>query len=54
MGSTVTMKEIAHAAYCDQVNLSANGFYKTPDIGYTWGQNKGMLYFYFTHGVTIA
>lgn len=46
--------EIAHAAWFDRVNLSAQGFYRTPDIGYVWGENTGQLYFYFTQGVTAA
>lgn len=54
LGPEATMKEIAHAAYFDRVNLSANGFYKTPEIGYTWGENKGQMYFYFTQGVAAA
>ncbi|KAL1883746.1 hypothetical protein Plec18167_002754 [Paecilomyces lecythidis] len=48
------MKELAHAAYFDRVNLSAQGYYRTPDIGYTWGENKGQMFFYFTQGVTAA
>ncbi|KAM0813135.1 putative xanthine dehydrogenase [Seiridium cardinale] len=54
LGPKATMKELAHAAYFDRVNLSANGFYKTPEIGYTWGENKGKMFFYFTQGVTAA
>ncbi|KAF2424434.1 xanthine dehydrogenase [Tothia fuscella] len=54
LGSDATMKELAHAAYFDRVNLSANGFYKTPDIGYVWGPNTGQMFFYFTQGVTAA
>ncbi|RYP76842.1 hypothetical protein DL771_001578 [Monosporascus sp. 5C6A] len=54
LGPNATMKELAHAAYLDRVNLSANGFYKTPEIGYKWGENRGKLYFYFTQGVTAA
>jgi xanthine dehydrogenase/oxidase len=54
MGPGATMKELAHAAYFDRVNLSANGFYKTPDIGYVWGPNTGQMYFYFTQGVAAA
>ncbi|GME41738.1 Xanthine dehydrogenase [Neofusicoccum parvum] len=54
LGPDATMKDLAHAAYFDRVNLSANGFYKTPDIGYTWGPNTGMMYFYFTQGVAAA
>ena len=48
------MRELAHAAYFDRVNLSANGFYKTPDIGYVWGANTGQMYYYFTQGVAAA
>lgn len=54
LGEKATMKELAHAAYFDRVNLSAQGFYKTPDIGYTWGPNTGQMYFYFTQGVAAA
>ncbi|KAF4224476.1 hypothetical protein CNMCM6457_009416 [Aspergillus fumigatiaffinis] len=49
-----SMKELANAAYFDRVNLSAQGFYRTPDIGYVWGENKGQMFFYFTQGVTAA
>jgi xanthine dehydrogenase/oxidase len=53
-GEGASMHKLASAAYFDRVNLSANGFYKTPDIGYTWGPNTGMMFFYFTQGVTAA
>ena len=54
LGPKATMKELAHSAYFDRVNLSANGFYRTPDIGYVWGPNTGQMFFYFTQGVTAA
>ena len=54
LGKDASMKELAHAAYFDRVNLSAQGFYKTPDIGYVWGPNTGQMFFYFTQGVTAA
>ena len=54
LGPNATMKELAHAAYFDRVNLSAQGFYKTPEIGYVWGENKGKMFFYFTQGVAAA
>ncbi|KAA8901382.1 Molybdopterin-binding domain of aldehyde dehydrogenase-domain-containing protein [Sphaerosporella brunnea] len=53
-GPNAKMKDLAHAAYFDRVNLSANGHYKTPDIGYTWGPNTGLMYFYFTQGAAVA
>ena len=54
LGLGASMHDLAHAAYFDRVNLSANGFYKTPDIGYVWGPNTGQMYFYFTQGVAAA
>lgn len=54
LGPDATMEQLAQAAYFDRVNLSAQGFYKTPEIGYTWGENKGKMFFYFTQGVAAA
>lgn len=54
LGPDAPMKDLAHAAYFDRVNLSAQGFYKTPDIGYVWGANTGQMFFYFTQGVAAA
>jgi xanthine dehydrogenase/oxidase len=54
LGPEASMKDIAHAAYFDRVNLSAQGFYKTPEIGYDWNTGKGKMYFYFTQGVAAA
>ncbi|KAI4187597.1 MAG: hypothetical protein L6R41_002702 [Letrouitia leprolyta] len=53
-GKDAPLKKLAHGAYFDRVNLSVNGFYKTPDIGYVWGPNTGQMFFYFTQGVTAA
>lgn len=53
-GKDAPMSKLASSAYFDRVNLSANGFYKTPDIGYTWGPNTGQMFFYFTQGVSAA
>jgi xanthine dehydrogenase/oxidase len=54
LGPDASMKDIAHAAYFSRVNLSAQGFYATPDIGYVWGSNVGQMFFYFTQGVAAA
>lgn len=48
LGADTHLSKIAHAAYFDRVNLTAQGFYKTPDIGYVWGPNTGQMFFYFT------
>ena len=62
LGPKATMQELAHAAYFDRVNLSANGFYKTPVIGYTWNVDvdkqtpdfPGPMFYYFTQGVALS
>lgn len=54
LGPDASMSDLASAAYFDRVNLSANGFYKTPEIGFTWGPNTGKMFFYFTQGVASA
>ena len=51
---SASLKDLANAAYFDRVNLSAQGYYRTPDIGYVWGENTGQMFFYFTQGVTAA
>ncbi|KFY04761.1 hypothetical protein O988_00526 [Pseudogymnoascus sp. VKM F-3808] len=54
LGPEATMAQLAHAAYFSRVNLSAQGYYRTPEIGYTWGKNEGKMFFYFTQGVAAA
>ena len=55
-GPEATLKTFAHAAYLDRVSLSANGFYKTPTVGYKWGNYVDPLpmYFYFIQGAAIS
>uniref|UniRef100_A0AAR2K4L4 Xanthine dehydrogenase/oxidase n=1 Tax=Pygocentrus nattereri TaxID=42514 RepID=A0AAR2K4L4_PYGNA len=42
------------AAYFDRVNLSANGFYRTPDLGYDFETNSGHPFNYFSYGVAVS
>lgn len=55
-GRDAPMAKLAHAAYFDRVNLSANGFYKMPGVGYIWGNYVDPLpmYSYFTQGAAIS
>ncbi|CAG8727867.1 20234_t:CDS:10, partial [Dentiscutata erythropus] len=46
--------EIVKEAYLDRVNLSANGFYKTPDVGYNLEKNEGQMYLYYTTGAACT
>uniref|UniRef100_A0A3Q2SQ84 Xanthine dehydrogenase n=1 Tax=Fundulus heteroclitus TaxID=8078 RepID=A0A3Q2SQ84_FUNHE len=42
------------AAYLDRVNLSANGFYRTPDLGYDFDTNSGRVFNYYSYGVACS
>ena len=41
-------------AYFEQVNLSAQGFYKTPGLWVDWSKGKGNMYSYFSYGVSAS
>uniref|UniRef100_A0AAX7VU14 Xanthine dehydrogenase/oxidase n=1 Tax=Astatotilapia calliptera TaxID=8154 RepID=A0AAX7VU14_ASTCA len=49
-----TWEDWVKAAYFDRVSLSANGFYKTPDIGYDFETNSGRAFSYFSYGVACS
>jgi xanthine dehydrogenase/oxidase len=41
-------------AYFDRISLSATGFHRTPDIGYDFEKNTGILFDYFTYGAACS
>ncbi|KAH6563748.1 hypothetical protein BASA60_010597 [Batrachochytrium salamandrivorans] len=41
-------------AYFDRINLSANGFYATPDLSHDWVTNTGKMFNYFTYGAAVT
>nr|KAF6329459.1 xanthine dehydrogenase [Pipistrellus kuhlii] len=42
------------AAYQDAVSLSATGFYKIPNVGYSFETNSGTPFNYFSYGVACS
>jgi xanthine dehydrogenase/oxidase len=46
--------QLAEACYLERVDLSAHGFYITPDVGYDWITGKGNPFNYFTYGAAFA
>ncbi|KAL3850115.1 hypothetical protein ACJIZ3_011997 [Penstemon smallii] len=46
--------ELAMACYMERIDLSAHGFYMTPDIGFDWETGKGVPFKYFTYGAAFA
>ena len=37
-----------------QVNLSAQGFYRIPDLWFDWSIGKGNMFSYFSYGVSAS
>lgn len=46
--------QLANACYLDRIDLSAHGFYATPDINFNWTTGKGRPFNYFTFGAAFA
>ena len=46
--------EVAERAYFSQVNLAAQGFYRTPGIGYDRAKGRGKPFYYFAYGVAVS
>ncbi|CAL4993427.1 unnamed protein product [Urochloa decumbens] len=46
--------QLVQACYIERVDLSAHGFYVTPDIDFDWTVGKGNPYHYFTYGAAFA
>lgn len=46
--------QLASACYVARIDLSAHGFYITPEIGFDWVTGKGTPFRYFTYGAAFA
>nr|XP_031845832.1 xanthine dehydrogenase isoform X2 [Nomia melanderi]XP_031845840.1 xanthine dehydrogenase isoform X2 [Nomia melanderi] len=49
-----TWEQWVTAAYLERISLSSTGFYKTPDIGYSFETNSGNPFNYFTYGAACS
>lgn len=47
-----TWEDMVNKAYLDRVNLSAQGFYKVPDMG--WDGKKGSPWNYYSTGTACS
>lgn len=50
----LSFAEVCERAYFGQVNLSAQGFYRTPGIGYDRAKGRGKPFYYFAYGAAVA
>ncbi len=53
-GETMSFAKAVASAYENRVSLSANGFYKTPDIEWDRIKGKGRPFFYFAYGAAVT
>ena len=53
-GVEVAFERIVDRAYMKQIPLSANGFYRTPGIGYDKSKGKGKPFYYFAYGAAVS
>ncbi|XP_071497501.1 xanthine dehydrogenase/oxidase-like [Diadema antillarum] len=49
-----TWEEWVFAAYSARVNLSATGFYKEPDITWSWDTKSGNPFNHYTYGAAVS
>ena len=52
--TSVPFAEFVNAAYMARVQLSATGFYKTPDIHWDRKSGKGRPFFYYAYGASVS
>ncbi len=53
-GQSIAFNDFIRAAYIDRVQLSAAGFYKTPDIHWDRATGKGRPFYYFAYGAAAS
>ena len=53
-GPGASWESIVSAAYFDRVNLSAQGFWKVPDLSFDWETGHGSPFAYFTNGAACT
>ena len=53
-GVTVPFARVVELAYMKQISLSANGFYRTPGIGYDKSKGRGKPFYYFAYGAAVS
>ncbi len=53
-GVEIAFERIVDRAYMKQVSLSAQGFYRTPGIGYDKSKGKGKPFYYFAYGAAVS
>ncbi|TEB20784.1 xantine dehydrogenase [Perkinsus sp. BL_2016] len=53
-GKPTSFKDVAFECWFRRVDLSAHGFYRTPDVGFDWSVSKGRPFHYFSFGAAVS
>ena len=53
-GKSITFENLAAVAYTRRIQLSAAGFYATPDLEWDWAVGKGKPFHYFAFGASVS
>lgn len=54
MSCSLINYQLVSACYFERIDLSAHGFFITPDIGFDWKSGKGNPFRYFTYGAAFS
>eukprot|EP00897_Mesotaenium_endlicherianum_P009776 jgi/Mesen1/8827/ME000053S08233 len=49
-----SFQQVVTKCYFERIDLSAHGFYITPDIGFDWALGKGAPFAYYTQGAAVS
>jgi xanthine dehydrogenase molybdopterin binding subunit/xanthine dehydrogenase small subunit len=53
-GISIPFSALTATAYTRRIQLSATGFYKTPDLQWDWAVGKGKPFHYFAFGASVS
>lgn len=53
-GVDMDFKEVVRAAYLARVQLSAAGFYRTPELEWDWEVRRGRPFYYYAWGAAVS
>jgi xanthine dehydrogenase large subunit len=53
-GNEIAFEKLVHDAYMARIQLSATGFYKTPEIHWDRAAGRGKPFYYFAYGAACS
>jgi xanthine dehydrogenase molybdopterin-binding subunit B len=53
-GQSLAFKDLVAKAYTERIQLSAAGFYATPDLQWDWAIGKGTPFLYYSYGAAVS